>query len=78
MLAKLKYMLSSLMLVELLKGMKLTGRYFFSRKITVQFPEERTPISPRFRGLHALRRRLLLSPSSAMTVHVVPHAMTSI
>jgi NADH-quinone oxidoreductase subunit I len=56
MLAKLKYMLSSLMLVELLKGMKLTGRYFFSRKITVQFPEERTPISPRFRGLHALRR----------------------
>ncbi len=56
MLAKLKYMLSSLMLVELLKGMRLTGRYFFSRKITVQFPEERTPISPRFRGLHALRR----------------------
>ena len=56
MLAKLKYMLSSLMLGELLKGMQLTGRYFFSRKITVQFPEERTPISPRFRGLHALRR----------------------
>ncbi len=56
MLAKFKHIVSSLMLVELLKGMKLTGRYFFARKITVQFPEERTPISPRFRGLHALRR----------------------
>ncbi|MGA8148510.1 MAG: NADH-quinone oxidoreductase subunit NuoI [Gallionellaceae bacterium] len=43
-------------LVELLKGMALTGRYFFARKITVQFPEEKTPQSPRFRGLHALRR----------------------
>lgn len=41
---------------ELLKGLKLTGRYFVKRKFTVQFPEEKTPISPRFRGLHALRR----------------------
>ena len=41
---------------ELLKGMKLTGRHFLSRNITVQFPEEKTPLSPRFRGLHALRR----------------------
>ena len=43
------------MLIELLKGMLLTGRYFFARKITVQYPEERTPQSNRFRGLHALR-----------------------
>jgi len=43
-------------LTELLKGLALTGRYTFQRKITVQFPEEKTPISPRFRGLHALRR----------------------
>src|ERR1700754_400081 len=46
----------SLLLGELLKGMALTGRYMFARKITVQFPEEETPRSPRFRGLHALRR----------------------
>ena len=46
----------SFLLIELLRGMMLTGRHLFSRKITVQFPEEKTPASPRFRGLHALRR----------------------
>ncbi|OJW44519.1 MAG: NADH-quinone oxidoreductase subunit I [Thiobacillus sp. 65-1059] len=46
----------SLLLIELLRGMMLTGRHLFARKITVQFPEEKTPQSPRFRGLHALRR----------------------
>jgi NADH-quinone oxidoreductase subunit I len=56
MIKKTKQFLSSLMLIELLKGMLLTGRYFFARKITVQYPEERTPQSNRFRGLHALRR----------------------
>jgi NADH-quinone oxidoreductase subunit I len=40
----------------LLLGLRLTGRYLFAKKITVQFPEERTPLSPRFRGLHAQRR----------------------
>ncbi len=46
----------SLMLTELVKGLRLTGRHLFSRKVTVQYPEEKTPLSPRFRGLHALRR----------------------
>ncbi len=46
----------SLTLWELLKGLKLTGTYLFERKITIQYPEEKTPQSPRFRGLHALRR----------------------
>lgn len=46
----------SFFLWELLKGLRVTGRYLFSRKITVQYPEEKTPMSPRFRGLHALRR----------------------
>ncbi len=41
---------------ELLIGMSLTGRYLFARKFTVQYPEEKTPMSPRFRGLHAQRR----------------------
>jgi NADH-quinone oxidoreductase subunit I len=48
--------LRSLMLVELLRGLGVTGRYLFRTKFTVQYPEEKAPISPRFRGLHALRR----------------------
>ncbi len=46
----------SLFLWELLRGLRLTGRHLFARKITVQYPEEKTPQSYRFRGLHALRR----------------------
>ena len=46
----------SFLLLELMRGLALTGRHLFARKITVQFPEEKTPASPRFRGLHALRR----------------------
>jgi NADH-quinone oxidoreductase subunit I len=41
---------------ELVIGLSLTGRYLFRKKITVEYPEEKTPLSPRFRGLHALRR----------------------
>jgi len=48
--------LKSLMLLELFKGLGVTGRHLFKRKITVQYPEEKTPQSGRFRGLHALRR----------------------
>ena len=48
--------LKSLMLSELRKGLGVTGRYLFRRKFTVQYPEEKTPQSRRFRGLHALRR----------------------
>ena len=52
----IKQYFKSLLLWELLKGLKLTGRQLFRPKITVQFPEEKTPQSARFRGLHALRR----------------------
>jgi NADH-quinone oxidoreductase subunit I len=48
--------LRSFFLVELFKGLALTGRNIFARKVTIQYPEEHTPLSPRFRGLHALRR----------------------
>ena len=56
MFSRAKEIVSSLMLSELAKGLKLTGRHLFKRKITVMYPEEKTPMSPRFRGLHALRR----------------------
>ena len=52
----IQHYIKSFVLWELLLGLRLTGKYLFSRKITVQYPEERTPQSPRFRGLHALRR----------------------
>ena len=56
MIDRIREFFRTFLLVELVKGMALTGRHLFARKITVQFPEEKTPMSPRFRGLHALRR----------------------
>jgi len=44
------------LLPELIRGLSVTGGYFFKKKFTVQYPDEKTPKSPRFRGLHALRR----------------------
>lgn len=55
-LQRFKHYLQSFLLWELWLGLKVTGRHLFSRKITIQFPEEKTPQSPRFRGIHALRR----------------------
>lgn len=52
----LKDFIGGFLLKDFLAGMALTGRYLFARKITVQYPDERTPQSFRFRGLHALRR----------------------
>ncbi len=52
----MKHWIKSFTLWELLKGMSVTLRYFFAPKVTVQYPEQKTPKSPRFRGLHALRR----------------------
>ena len=44
------------LLTELLRGLRVTLRNLFVKKVTIQYPEEKTPQSPRFRGLHALRR----------------------
>ncbi len=52
----LRHFFKSFLLWELIQGLRLTGRYLFAGKVTVQYPEEKTPQSPRFRGLHALRR----------------------
>ena len=49
-------LVKTFLLWELLKGMALTLKYLFHPKITVQYPEDKAPVSPRFRGLHALRR----------------------
>lgn len=56
MLKRIKHYLKSFFLVELFAGLLVTGKYLFKKKTTVQFPEEQTPVSPRFRGLLALRR----------------------
>ena len=48
--------LKSLMLLELAQGLGVTLKYFFQPKFTIRYPEEKTPKSNRFRGLHALRR----------------------
>ena len=44
------------LLIELVRGLMVTARHLFAPKVTIQYPDEKTPLSPRFRGLHALRR----------------------
>ena len=56
MIERIRGFFKTYLLLELLKGMAVTGRHLFRRKITVLYPEQKTPMSPRFRGLHALRR----------------------
>lgn len=48
--------LKTFLLWDLLKGLRVTLRNLFAPKFTIAYPEEKTPQSPRFRGLHALRR----------------------
>ena len=52
----LSKLIRSVILFELMSGMLLTLRYFFKRKVTLNYPFEKGPLSPRFRGEHALRR----------------------
>lgn len=56
MMARIKQAAFSLLLWEFLVGMALTLRYFFRPKVTINYPYEKGPLSPRFRGEHALRR----------------------
>ncbi len=47
---------NALLLKELFSGMWLTLKYFFKKPVTINYPYEKGPLSPRFRGEHALRR----------------------
>ena len=53
---RIRAVLRTFALWELLRGLRVTLANFFRRKITLSYPEEKAPQSPRFRGLHALRR----------------------
>jgi NADH-quinone oxidoreductase subunit I len=54
--AFIKKIIKTFGMVEIFQGLALTGKYFFKKKVTVQYPEEATPVSPRFRGMLGLRR----------------------
>lgn len=56
MINNIKKLIKDFSLSELRGGLKITAKELINKKITVQYPEEKTPISPRFRGIHALRR----------------------
>jgi len=79
--------LRSLLLTELVTGMALTLRYLFKPKVTINYPQEKGPLSPRFRGEHALRRypngeeRCIacklceaICPAQAITIEAEPRA----
>ena len=53
---KIRSFIKTFLLWELWLGLSVTLRTFFKRSVTIQYPEEKTPQSYRFRGLHALRR----------------------
>jgi NADH-quinone oxidoreductase subunit I len=78
--------IKSLFLLELMGGLRVTGRNLFKKKFTLHYPDERAPMSPRFRGLHAQRRypngeeRCIACklceancPAQAITIEAAPH-----
>ena len=52
---QVRSLLKTFFLWELFQGLSVTMRNLFVKKFTLMYPEEKTPLSPRFRGLHALR-----------------------
>ena len=53
---KIIQLIKKLTLIDFIKGFIVTLKAFFRRKVTVQYPEVKTPLSPRFRGKLALMR----------------------
>ncbi len=53
---KIKQQIRTWFLLEILKGLWITLKYFFKPKVTIKYPNEKGPLSARFRGEHALRR----------------------
>jgi NADH-quinone oxidoreductase subunit I len=49
-------LVKTFLMTELIGGLRVTLRNLFVKKVTINYPDEKTPQSPRFRGLHALRR----------------------
>ena len=79
--------LKTLFLTELLSGMAISFRYMFKKRATINYPYEKGPLSPRFRGEHALRRypngeeRCIacklceaICPAQAITIEAEPRA----
>ena len=77
----------SLLLVEVLSGLALTLTRMFRRPVTINYPFEKSPLSPRFRGEHALRRYAngeerciacklceAICPALAITIEAEPRA----
>jgi NADH-quinone oxidoreductase subunit I len=77
----------TVLLSELIAGLALTFRYMFRPKVTLNYPYEKGPLSPRFRGEHALRRypngeeRCIacklceaICPAQAITIEAEPRA----
>ncbi len=79
--------LKQFLLLDIIRGFSITLRQLFAPKVTIQYPEEKTPISPRMRGEHALRRypngeeRCIacklceaVCPAQAITIEAEPRA----
>ena len=56
MIKKIYINIKNFFLIEIIRGLFLTLKYLFKKKVTINYPYEKGPISPRFRGEHALRR----------------------
>ena len=56
MISRIKQILRGAFLLEFVSAFILAMKYFFRPKVTINYPFEKGPISPRFRGEHALRR----------------------